>query len=488
MKKILIALAAPLLCTAIFGQVIKGTITGRVESIEVYAPISITVNSFAMPFRLKPDREGNFFYQSTNGKTGYYQLSLDNDYKFFFLQPHDTLILKVDMQKKQVKVSGPKNQKFLLYINLRKEIADRYDRVIDRIEGKGSLKERVEVDRQSATGHFVKNWRTMLKQDLEKLRRDMEPYKSAPYFDSTFFRNTMAALKLRIYFWHIMVANTIQSASPRYAEEARRLRKDIFTIINPSDTTFNGIDDMQNIMLLHQLLEEVIPKYKVLKDSSWNAFDLGYQYAQYLRPELQEMYFGETLIVGLYANGFTPRMEREFSQFKHHFPQSDYIVAAESMRTIRIGDAKRSARYNFLDSLPIGSLKDLAREVGGRPFLVDLWGIWCPVCKRQFYDLKKLRPELEKRNVAVVYLCFNPKTAAGGYYQEVGRFDLQGFNLLVDMESTFGKELKEAIFLGRPLAVPRYALFDGQGNLLSHDLPHPDQNERLLEEIDRLLK
>ena len=141
MKNLLLA-AFVLIGVLSHAQIIKGTVTGRVDRLEVYAPLSVGTNSFAMPCNLERNSDESFFYKSPNGRSGYYKVSIDGDYSYYFLQPHDTLVLRIDKYKNTVSIVGSKNKKFMLYKEQDRKLMDRFDKLDDSLQESIYLKEK----------------------------------------------------------------------------------------------------------------------------------------------------------------------------------------------------------------------------------------------------------------------------------------------------------------------------------------------------------
>ena len=68
-------------------------------------------------------------------------------------------------------------------------------------------------------------------------------------------------------------------------------------------------------------------------------------------------------------------------------------------------DNPTGATINFQAYDTNGSLRNASEWIGKQPVVVNIWGTWCPPCRREIPDLVKLYNEYQSKGVEIIGLA-----------------------------------------------------------------------------------
>lgn len=113
----------------------------------------------------------------------------------------------------------------------------------------------------------------------------------------------------------------------------------------------------------------------------------------------------------------------------------------------------------------------------GKVVLVDVWATWCGPCRGEIPHLKKLEQEMHGKDVVFIGVSVDESKDKQKWIDFVKKEELQGVQLLA---SGWSKITKDYQIKG----IPRFMVFDKNGNIVSVDAPRPSSPElkQLLEE------
>ncbi len=126
--------------------------------------------------------------------------------------------------------------------------------------------------------------------------------------------------------------------------------------------------------------------------------------------------------------------------------------------------------------------KDLRKSLLGKVLYVDIWASWCGPCKQEMPHSHRLSKGYSEKDVVFLYIALNDTedkwTAASGTLglDESG----QSFLVLNPKDNTWTKDMNIS-------TIPRYMLYDRNGNLVNSDAPRPS-SENIRAELDKLIK
>jgi hypothetical protein len=130
------------------------------------------------------------------------------------------------------------------------------------------------------------------------------------------------------------------------------------------------------------------------------------------------------------------------------------------------------------------SLSALLKQFQGKNILLDVWATWCHPCIQDFKYNEVYKPLIDDENLVKLYISIDKPEWDDRWRQGIKYNKLEGYHyrgnhkFIVDMWEV----------LGQPKgAIPRYALFDKQGNVVVKNGFRPADDGRLLSLIENLL-
>ena len=104
----------------------------------------------------------------------------------------------------------------------------------------------------------------------------------------------------------------------------------------------------------------------------------------------------------------------------------------------------------------------------GNLVYVDVWATWCGPCKAEIPSLQKLEVDYHGKNIT--FMSVSVDTDKEAWEKMVAEKELGGVQLWADGWSEITKDY--AIF-----GIPRFMLFDAEGNVISTNAPRPSSEE-----------
>lgn len=149
--------------------------------------------------------------------------------------------------------------------------------------------------------------------------------------------------------------------------------------------------------------------------------------------------------------------------------------------------------YNYkteqLDSLTVYDNNNLdiliAKQFSGKAVLVDLWATWCGPCIKEFAYLDTLHPFLKKHNLEMLFVSLDNPSSVKKWGVDLNTYELEGYHFFAT--NNLNQYLKERLDID-VVGIPRYLLFDKNGNLVDDNLPRPSSGKELHDRIEELIK
>lgn len=125
-------------------------------------------------------------------------------------------------------------------------------------------------------------------------------------------------------------------------------------------------------------------------------------------------------------------------------------------------------------------LEEIREKHKGKLVYIDFWATWCKPCVRQFEHSRRLKQELQYKDVAFVYFCAMSKEAE--WEKMVKEHDLKGDHYLLSKEEY---EVLSKIFSQR--GFPHYSILDANGIIAYKNARRPSEMGDLLRDMDDLM-
>lgn len=163
----------------------------------------------------------------------------------------------------------------------------------------------------------------------------------------------------------------------------------------------------------------------------------------------------------------------EFDKKKMLMYLYDKFPASESYSICRsIYEAVEQNREKpIIVERPVNSLEELFKLdcLKGKYLYIDVWATWCIPCLMDFAYKTDLQNVLIKYpNLKMVYLSIDESQKV---WKERVLNNLSGIHLRASQSLI--KELKDKIYEGRDVYVPRYFLLSSSGEIINSDMPSP---------------
>ncbi|WP_159478375.1 TlpA disulfide reductase family protein [Dyadobacter sp. 3J3] len=238
----------------------------------------------------------------------------------------------------------------------------------------------------------------------------------------------------------------------------------------------------------------IVSKSQVSNLKLWEQKDQAYNFAP---VEIQEQMFSSDLISELKFGtiNFSEATNR-YERLKKAFPASVFVPVVKTI-LISNQDRNKVPPYSFVKYESAGKLfqyieKDsliilsdfVKRHFPGKAVLVDLWATWCSPCKEEFAFAKDLHSFLKDNEIEILYFSMDKKSNSPRWKKDIELYSLNGYHYLgTDAAADIlGKNLNESI-----IGIPRYFLFNKEGNIVDTNLPRPSNSitlhKRILEKL-----
>lgn len=128
------------------------------------------------------------------------------------------------------------------------------------------------------------------------------------------------------------------------------------------------------------------------------------------------------------------------------------------------------------------NLNQLLRKHKGKVIYVDFWASWCVPCREEMAPAAKLRELYKEKDVVFVYLAYNDTKSSWKKATEQEKLSNIGNNFIIT--NSKNSNILEKIKLE---LIPRYIIFDKQGNLSEMNAPRPS-DKNIATTLDKYLK
>lgn len=146
---------------------------------------------------------------------------------------------------------------------------------------------------------------------------------------------------------------------------------------------------------------------------------------------------------------------------------------------------KQLNRPTVLIADTINTLREISKleELKGHYVFIDLWASWCIACRMEFKYNAEFYALIESYpNLKILYLSIDDEEKD---WLDVINAGMSGVHLRANEKLT--KDIKNSIYEGGRMSIPRYVLLDPEGNIVNNNLSRPRRIEYLKKELDKAL-
>jgi len=215
--------------------------------------------------------------------------------------------------------------------------------------------------------------------------------------------------------------------------------------------------------------------YKTAFDSVYQADIYGEKAKDYLL-----FYYLDRMTESFSYNDFKERFEK----FKQTAKDTTLVAFLEDKYLLNFTDLKKETQeiYFINSQKQKQTLSQFLEENKGKVIYIDFWASWCAPCRALMPASRELHKQYKDKDVVFLYLSIDNDFEK---WQKANRdegLSQNRFSLLTVNypNADFYKELNLR-------SIPRYLLYDKQGNLVHKNAPSPD-SDIIKQELDKLLK
>ena len=325
--------------------------------------------------------------------------------------------------------------------------------------------------------------------------------------------------KLKDFFDTGKISKSIYEVSKLYLEDitfymSRSIVEDIFRI--EEEYVKTKLPKSEFLDLLNNLMQEFNPfDEKFINFTSYSTLENQQTCCRYINESMLDekrfdkglwknknvkdyynfmpLHYQERFFAFLFVNNRLD--ENDLKQFKEVFPKSRYTNYLETYwKKRKVAVYKpfsfgyfingKFEYYKQVKSTDINSI--ITDNFKGKPVFVDLWASYCAPCFQEFSHSQKLFSFLMTNKIEMLYLSIDREDAINKWLPTIKNSYLEGNHI-------FGTDkIQESlqILLNEPngVYIPRYLLFNANGELVLPSTKKPSEGKVLYDEILNALK
>lgn len=268
-----------------------------------------------------------------------------------------------------------------------------------------------------------------------------------------------------------------QLISPEYYS----LRKSHYTyVLNAYDKTvkLNFENDKNSYMypLYRNYMIGVYNKYGITPKS--NEIDFKKSYDKVSQETFNNSYIKDYLLsyyIESIASAFSIKdFEQYFSRFEKDVTDKSLISSLKQKYLYDYKNLKEDVKnLNLIGAdLRKRTLKNIFEENKGKIIYVDFWASWCLPCRKAMPSSKKIREELDKKDIVFVYLSIDKDFDK---WKSANTKD--GLKFYKNSYLIANQENSEDFKKMGVQTIPKYLIYDKNGKLIYPNAPSPESSE-----------
>ncbi len=239
--------------------------------------------------------------------------------------------------------------------------------------------------------------------------------------------------------------------------------------------------------LANMLQADYSPQKMQELDQHERVYSYHYQFASTLyQGQALEYFRAVYLVEAALQQQFEAELIDLLAKFEQDYPQSPYLPKLrQDLAPVVAYHAKiksgQTANATFIDCKDC-TLETVLKPFGNQKVLIDLWATWCGPCKEEFAHKIQLAKLLKEKGVAMLYISIDRPEAQAKWKQMINYYDLAGTHVLAGQQ--LAEELRQKFGENGGLAIPRYIIANGQGQILHKAAARPSELDQLAKELE----
>ncbi|WP_264538486.1 TlpA family protein disulfide reductase [Flavobacterium sp. N1736] len=326
------------------------------------------------------------------------------------------------------------------------------------------------------------------------------------------FKKLLEEKKITTAFYHtlnldvdLLFLETTYDIVGFYANNPENFKKQqlsteqLNAVIVAFDKKYNVFDEKYNICEGVSRVSTIEKKCANIKNKilPGEKYDIGLWTAEQEQNNYAPVKYQELIMCSTIAIAGFGEAKCTFEKFKEKFPNSVYLKKLKAISD----DEKLSANiplYSFgtysnqskkIIYTETKQYQDLAQLIAekfkGKFVFVDLWASYCAPCKVEFRYAEGLHKFLNNNNVEILYVSVDNASQIQKWEKDIYGFELKGNHYFAS--NTILASLKKMLNEKNDVYIPRYLLFNANGELVLKNAKNPSEGENLYSEIRKSL-